>query len=384
MPEFGFDEIHLMFQEKARDFAQKVLTPGAKERCKQNRYPRELVKQMGKEGFLGLWIPEEYGGQPGDSMMLGITAEEFGKVDHAAQLFSMAAFGDGVVIEHSHPDTQREWLPKIASGEAIPCFGITEPECGSDAGALAARATRDGDYYILNGEKTSITLGMQGDICAVFATVDPSKKARGITCFVVPLDLPGVSKAPFVDTGFISAERASIFLDNVRIPVGYRAGEEGQGFKLALEDFDIFRVLLPLTVLGMAETSLDEAFNYAKERRAWGKPILKFEGVSFRLVESLTKVEATRLLCYKALWLHDQGLPFAKEAAMAKYLAPVVAVEAIHSALLTFGHVGYSVEYPLEQRLRDVIGYEFADGTADIMKLNILRHVAGAQYLPYT
>ncbi len=384
MPEFGFSEAQLMFKQKAQDFADKVLAPGAKERCKQNQYPREIVEQIGKEGFQGLWIPEDYGGQPGDAMMLGITAEEFGKVDHAAALFPLEAFGAAVIVGRCHPEVQREWLPRIACGEVIPCFGITEPECGSDATALRTRATRDGDDYILNGEKTSLSLGMQGDLAGIFATVDPSKKAKGITCFAVPLDIPGVSRTPFADTGWISLDRSSVFFDNVRISSKYRAGEEGQGFGLALEDFDIFRVILALSVLGMAETSLDEAFDYGKSRHAWGRPILKFEGVSFRLVESLTRVEATRLLCYKAMWLHDQGLPFAKESAMSKYLGPVVAVDAIHNALLTLGHVGYSVEYPLEQRLRDAIGYEFADGTADIMKLNILRNVAGREYLPYT
>lgn len=384
MPEFGFNEAQLMFQDKARDFATRVLAPGAKERVKQNRYPREIVKQMGKGGFQGLWIPEEYGGQPGDAIMLGITAEEFGKVDHASTNFPLQAFGSAIIVGHSHPDTQKEWLPRVASGEVIPCFSVTEPECGSDATAIRTRATRDGDYYILNGEKTSVTLGMQADLAGLFATVDPSKRARGVTCFVVPLDLPGVTRQRFVDSGFLPLERASIFLDDVRIPVKYRSGEEGQGFRLALQDFDIFRVMLGLVCMGMAETSLDEAFNYAKERRAWGRPILKFEGVSFRLVESLIRVEAARLLCYKAMWLHDQGMPFAKEAAMVKYLGPEVAMDAIHNAYLTFGHVGYDTEYPLEQRLRDCLGYEFADGSADIMKLNVLRHVAGTQFLPYT
>lgn len=384
MPEFGFNEIHLMFQEKARDFAQKVLAPGAKERQKQNRISKEILKRMGEEGFQGLWIPEEYGGQPGDAMMLGITAEEFGKVDFAAAMTATTTtFGAAVIIGQSHPDTQKEWLPRLAAGDIIPAFSLTEPESGSDAITLKTSATRDGDYYILNGEKTSITWGMQADIAEVFATVDPSKKARGITCFVVPLDLPGVSRSPFLDSGHLSMERASVFFDNVRIPVKNRAGEEGQGFRVALDDMDIFRVAIALCDLGMAEASLDEAFTYAKERRAWGRPILKYEGVSFRLIESLTKVEATRLLCYKALWLHDQGLPFAKESSMVKYLGPVIAMEAIHNAFLTLGHVGYSAEYPVEQRLRDALGSEFADGSADIMKLNVLRHVAGREYLPY-
>ena len=383
MSEFGLDEAHVMFQEKAKDFAQKMLTSGAKERAKQNRYPKEIIRQMGKEGFTGSWIPEEYGGQPGDAVMLGIAAEEFAKVDYFAGLYTVVFFGISVILEHCPSETQKEWLPGVASGEILPCFVITEPQCGSDATAITTRAKREGDYYILNGEKTSATCGMQADLCGIFATVDPSKKAKGVTCFVVPMNLPGVSRTPFIDSGFLPGERASIFLDDVRIPVSYRAGEEGKGFQIALEDFDIFRVMLGLIALGMAETSLDEAFDYAKERHAWGKPILKYEGVSFRLIESLTKVEATRLLCYKAMWMHDQGLPFAKESAMSKYLGPVVAMEAIHNALLTFGHVGYSVEYPLEQRLRDCLGFEFGDGTADIMKLNILRSVAGSQYLPY-
>ena len=263
------------------------------------------------------------------------------------------------------------------------CLALTEPDCGSDAAAIRMKAVREGDYYILNGEKTSITGGMTSDVSYLFAKTDPKAGARGVTSFLVPLDLPGVTKSAMSDMGFKSQPRCSIFMDDVRVPLDHRLSDEGKGFYMLMGTFDVLRVFLSLSALGGAETSLNEAIAYAKLRTAFGRPIARFEGVSFKIAEHATWIEVARLLCYRALWLADQGLPHTKEAAMCKWLGPVVARNAIHDALLIHGHVAYSEELPIEQRLRDVIGYEMADGTADIMKTIVARELIGKESRPY-
>ncbi|MDP2952627.1 MAG: acyl-CoA dehydrogenase family protein, partial [Chloroflexota bacterium] len=268
-------------------------------------------------------------------------------------------------------------------GDRIICLALTEPGCGSDAAALTTRAVREGDHYVLSGEKTSITQGMQADAALLFAKTDPAARARGVSCFLVPLDLPGVVRSRLPSMGFRPLMAASIILDGVRVPARYRMGEEGRGFHMVMGQFDFIRPCLGLASLGAAQASLEEAIAYAKQRTAFGQPIGKFEGVSFKIAEHLTRVEAARWLCYRTLWLRDQGIPHTKESAMCKWLCPEVAVQAIHDALLLHGHLGYSEEYPIEQRLRDVIGLEIGDGTAQIMKLIITREVLGREFLPY-
>jgi cyclohexanecarboxyl-CoA dehydrogenase len=243
---------------------------------------------------------------------------------------------------------------------------------------------RDGDHYILNGEKTAISSGMQAHAAAVWVKTDPTAGTRGVTAFFVPTDLPGIERLPFADMGFRVAERASMTLDNVRIPAKYVIGEEGKGFYVGMGMFDWIRVILSLQPLALGEQSVYDAIDYAKQRTAFGKPIAKYDAVSFRLVDSLAKIEAAKLLCYKALWLKDQGMKATKEAAMAKSICPAIGIEACNNAMLTLGHVGYSSDYPVEQRLRDALGYQFADGTADIQRTILVREFIGKEYLNYT
>lgn len=384
MAEFGFTEAQEMFRTVARDFARRELMHGAKERMKLNRIPEDLLKKLADAGFLGLRIPEKYGGQMSDIVTAAIACEETARADLAASFVMVNQLIAGEILALCSEEVQAEWMPLFAKGRKTICFCITEPDAGSDAAALKARAVREGDHYVLNGEKTAVTLGMQADAAAIWAKTDPMAGIRGITAFFVPLDLPGIERLPFADMGFRVVERASITLDNVRIPAKNRIGEEGRGFHISMRMVDWIRVVLSLQVLALGEQSVYDAIDYARQRTAFGKPIAKYDAVSFRLVDSLAKIEAAKLLCYKALWLHDQGRRATKEAAMAKSMCPTIGIEACNNAMLTLGHAGYSSDYPVEQRLRDALGYQFTDGTADMQRIVLVRELIGKDYLNYT
>lgn len=383
MAGFGFSEAQEMFRGEVKSFAQRELSPGVRERVKLGEIPRDIIKKVADMGLLGINLPEKYGGQIGDWVTVGIAVEEMAKVDYSAGLLPVLPVATSLVLQYASPEVEGEWLPFLIRGEKMGCLCLTEPDCGSDAAAIRTGGVRDGDYYVLNGEKTSISMGMQADIAVVFAKTDMAAGARGVSCFLVPLDIDGVERSRFLDMGWHVVGRASLVLDNVYVPAKYRIGDEGKGFYLVMGQFDFIRVGASIAALGLAQTSLEEAANYAKQRKAFNRPIAKFEGVSFKIAEHATRIEAARLLCYRALWLKDQGVNHVKESAMCKWLCPVVAVNAIHDSLLTFGHIGYSEEYPIEQRLRDAIGFEMADGTADIMKIIICREIMGREYLPY-
>lgn len=380
---FGFSEAQDMFRREVRSFAQKELAPGAKERARLDHIPKDVTQKMAGMGLTGLNLPEKYGGQPCDWVSIGIATEEIARGDFNMALHPLMNTGMGMALKLAPEETQQEWFPPIIAGEVLLCLATTEPGTGSDVAAISARAYKEGDTYVLSGEKTSISLGMQAGACVVFVKTDPAAGARGVTSFLVPMDYPGVSRSRIPDMGCKPLGRASLFLDSVTLPSRYRLGGEGQGFYTVMGQFDTIRVNLGLMCLGAAQTSLDEAINYAKQRVAFGRPIAKFEGVSFKIAEDATNIEAGRLLCYHTLSLKDRGLRHVKESAMCKWLCPVIAVKVIHDALLIHGQIGYSEEYPLEQRLRDVMGFEMADGTADIMKIIVAREIMGREYLPY-
>ena len=388
MSGFGFSEEQEMFRKMVRDFSRKELAPGAKERAKQEgqyETAHEWAKRMADVDLIGLGVPTEYGGQGADWVTIAIAVEEMSKADINLGAFPVLPALMSKAMERGgvSKEIQRKYLTAMSKGECLTCLSITEPNCGSDVAAIRMKAKRDGDHYILNGEKTSISGGMTADTCYLFAKTDPTAGAKGVTSFFVPLDLPGITKSRFEDTGFKNVTRASIFFDDVRVPVDHRLSDEGKGFYMLMGTFDVLRVFLALSVLGAAETSINEAIEYSKQRTAFGQPIARFEGVSFKIAEHATRIEAAKLLCYRTFWLADQGIVHTKEAAMCKWFCPVVAREAIHDALLIHGHVAYSTEHPLEQRLRDAIGYELADGTAEIMKIIVARELIGKESRPY-
>jgi len=254
---------------------------------------------------------------------------------------------------------------------------LTVPGSGSDAANLKLRARRDGDAYVLDGEKTSISMATQADFAIVFArTGSTEARARGISSFLVPLDTPGVTRTGFDDHGTRSVGRGSLFFDNVRVPAKYLLGAENQGFSQVMAGFDYSRALLGILCLSVARVSLDQTWQYTSQRHTFGKPLSDYQGVTFPLAEAETQMTGARLLSLQTLWLTDQGLPHTSEAAMCKWWGPKLAYDIVNTCLLTHGHGGYSKDLPFEQRMRDLLGLQIGDGTAQIMKMVIARQKA--------
>jgi cyclohexanecarboxyl-CoA dehydrogenase len=367
-----------------RLFARRELGSRSGQWDKTGEFPWDAWKQMAELGLFGLRVPAAYGGQEADLVTTGLAIEEIGRGDFSCTYgMQLAALG-GEIIGHNAPEEVRQrWLPPLVTGEVVLAIALTEPSVGSDAANLSCRAVRDGDEYVITGEKSGISLGMVAHAVMLFATTEPAAKARGVTAFLVPLDAPGVSRSPLRDLGSRAVARSVLAFDHVRVPLSHRLGEEGAGFYQVMRGFDFNRVLIALACLGAAQTSLDETMQYVKERKAFGRPIVQFEGVSFPIAEAATHIEAARLLSYRALWLADRGERHTKESAMVKWWAPRLAVDVIHQCLLLHGHYGYTDELPFEQRLRDVIGLEIGDGTAEVMKLVVARELMGRESLPY-
>ena len=373
------------FQETAQRFAREKLAPHYQAREASGEVDRALVKQMGALGLIGADLPEQYGGLGQPSLTAGVIIEAIAYGDfNVAYVQLLGSLQGQILARHAAPDLARDWISRIVSGDAIVSVALTEPRGGSDAGNLALAARRDGDRYILNGEKSSISMADQADASIVFArTGKPEDGPRGVSAFLVPMNSKGVSTSRFNDIGSKAVGRGSIFFDDVEVPVTHRLSDEGMGFAQVMQGFDYSRALIGLQCAAAAQASLDETWQYVKERHAFGAPIAQYQGVTFPLAEGETMIAALRQLCYHALDLRDAGAPHTGEAAMCKWLGPKTAVDVIHQCLLTHGHYGWSFDLPHQQRLRDVMGLEIGDGTAQIMKLIIAREKAGRAAVQY-
>ncbi len=372
-------------QEGARRFARERLLPGYQQREKSGVLDRELLLEMGRLGLMGVELPERLGGLGLDAVTTGLIAEELAYGDFNVSLIPVGtSLNAAILIKNAQPALVEHWVPRMVRGETLVAICLTEPRGGSDAANLQVRARRDGDYYVINGEKTSITFADRADAYIVFArTGDPDSGAKGVSAFFIPAALPGIQRTCFNDVGSAIAGRGSVFFDDVRVPVDHRLGDEGKGFTQVMQGFDYSRALIGLQCVGAAQASLDEAWAYAKEREAFGRPIAQFQGVTFPLVEGESQIAAVRQLCFHALQLRDAGLPHTSEAAMCKWMGPKNAFDVIHQCLLTFGHYGWSKDLPHQQRMRDVMGLEIGDGTAGIMKSIIAREKAGRASVQY-
>ncbi len=367
-----------------RQFARRELAPRSAHWDRTGEFPWEAWRRMGELGLLGLRVPEAYGGQSADFLTFGIAMEEIGRGDFSCTYgIQLAGLAGEILGRSGTEEIKARWLPPTASGQAVVALALTEPGAGSDAANLTCRAERDGDGYVITGEKSGISLGMAAQAAIVFARTDPAGRARGVTAFLVPLDLPGVSRSPLRDMGTRAIGRAVLAFDHVRIPASHRLGEEGTGFYQVMQGFDYNRIGIALACLGVAQQSVEETMGYVKERKAFGRALARFEGVSFAIAEAATHLEACRWLCYRALWLADQGRPHTKESAMTKWWGPRLAVDTIHQCLLLHGHYGYTDELPFEQRMRDVIGLEIGDGASEVMKMVVARELMGRESLPY-
>ncbi|BCT89201.1 cyclohexanecarboxyl-CoA dehydrogenase [Acinetobacter variabilis] len=372
-----------LLAETAEKFAQKYVAPGFLERDQSRVFDRDLVKKMGEMGFIAPELPEQYGGQGMGRLAAGIIHEAIAKADLSFSYINLLASLNGQILaEHGQPEVVEPWLNKLTAGEAIFSIALTEPRGGSDAANLRLKIERDGDEYVINGEKTSISAADQADASVVFGRSGTNESgAHGVTALLVPMNLPGISTTRFDCHGQRAIGRGSIFFDNVRVPVNHRLGDENKGFVQVMQGFDFSRALIGLQVLAVARVSLDEAWEYAAQREAFGQPLTAFQGVSHPLAEYETQVEAARLLCLQTLWLKDNHLPHTSEAGMCKWWGPKLAYDVIHQCLLTFGHAGYD-RGVMEQRMRDVLGFQIGDGTAQIMKTIIARHKAGRKAVP--
>ncbi len=377
--DFSFSAEQKLLQSTLRNFAERELSPAYAARDKDEDLPRSLVRQLGELGLLAPMVEARFGGQGLDYVSLGLAHEEIARADfNAAYVMLLSALVGAIVAARGDDGQRAAILPAICAGEVIPALAVTEPGAGSDAAHASMQARREGDAYILNGEKSSISFATSADTALVMARTGSSGEgARGISAFYVDLHSPGVTRTRFKDLGSRAIGRGQLFFDSVRVPAGARIGIEGAGFVQVMQGFDFSRALIGLMCIGAAEQSLDETRKYVIERNAFGGSIARFEGVSFPIAEAAVQLRAARLLCYEALWLRDRGEPHGWLAAGCKWWAPELAAHVLHQCLLLHGHLGFSLDLPHQQRLRDVIGLEIGDGTAQIMKLVVARELLG-------
>ena len=381
--DFDFSDEQRDYRDRARAVATKQLLPGYQARERAGRIDPGLRRELGAAGLIAPEIAAELGGRGLDRVTSGIVTEEIGRGDiNVAYLQVVGSLVGQILAGNARPEVAAEWVPKICSGEEIVGIGLTEPHAGSDAGMPRLTAVRDGADYVLNGVK-SLSFAQDAAAVVVFARTGPSdRRGKDISAFVVPLDLPGVTREPYADMGTTAVGRGAAHLDGVRIPADHLLGEEGRGFTQVMQGFDFSRALIGLQCIGCAQQTVDETWDYVGTRQAFDQPLSKNQGVSFPLAEAETLLTAARLLCYQTLWLKDAGLPHTAEAAMSKWWAPKTAYDVINQCLLLHGQYGYRTELPIEQRMRDVRGLQIGDGTAQIMKLVIARQRLGRELAP--
>ncbi len=382
---FPLNEEHEMIRQTARDFAQEQIVPVAAEFDESGEFPHETIKKMGEMGFMGIEVPEEYGGAGMDTLSYVLALEEICKADAAHGVVmsvnnSLYAYG---FLHFGTGEQKQKYLRPVASGRAIGAYSLTEPMSGSDAGTMRSRAVRDGDFYILNGRKSWVTSGPVAAYIVVFMMTEPEKKHKGITAFIVDAkNTPGFScgkKEPKL--GIRASATSELLFENARIPVANRLGAEGEGFKIAMTVLDAGRIGIASQALGIAEAAYEASLSYAREREAFGQKIGEFQGISFKLADMKTRIEASRLLIYNAALAKERakqtGERFSLEAAMAKLFASETAMFVAHAAVQIHGGMGYSKELPVERYFRDAKITEIYEGTSEIQRLVISRMELG-------
>ena len=369
-----FNEDHEGIREMAKDFAEKTLAPIAGEIDKTEAFPMDVVKTMADMGFLGLKIPEEYGGLGLDMRSYVCVMEEIAKKCATATLFISSAnsLSTAPIVISGTPEQKEKYLPGVAAGESLIAFGLTEPNAGSDAASMTTRAVEDGDSYILNGRKCFITMAPIADQCIVYAKTDPEKGAKGITCFMVDMNLPGVSCGRHEEKmGQRGVPVSDVVLEDVRVPKDCIIGEVGMGFINAMKTLSVGRVGVSSMCLGMAQEAIDLAVNHTKNRVQFGKPLAKMQALQFMMADMETKLNAARLLTYNAAYLLDTRQPADKAASMAKYYSAEAAIEIVNKSLQLHGGYGYSREYEIERIYRDVRVCSIYEGSSQVQQMVI-------------
>ncbi len=370
-------------QQMARDFAEREVAPLARELDRTGRFPTELVARMGELGLMGVAVPEAYGGSGMDHVSYVLAMEEISAA--CASTGVIMSVNNSLVcdpiLRYGTEEQKQTFLRPLASGQKLGCFGLTEPSSGSDAAHMDTTARRDGDDWILDGAKNWITNGPVADLIVVFCNTNREAGAHGVTAFIVPKDTPGfTTDPPDEKMGIHAAHSCTVSFENCRVPDRYRLGAEGEGFKVAMSTLDGGRIGIAAQALGIARAAYEKALAYSKERKAFGRPIAQLQAIQFKLADMATRIEAARLLTWRAAWLkdqarHDPKLRYTREAAEAKLFASETATFVTHQAMQIFGGYGYSREYDLERHYRDARITEIYEGTSEIMRVVIANQV---------
>jgi len=376
--DFQLTEEQLAVQEAARDFAQNELLPGVIERDTEARFPKEQIQKMGALGFMGMMVDPAYSGGGMDTLSYVIAMEEISKIDASASVAmsvnnSLVCWG----LEKFGTEEQKQtYLTKLATGEVLGAFCLSEPEAGSDATSQQTTATLEGDYYLLNGTKNWITNGSSASIYLVIAQTDASKGHKGISAFIVERGWDGFVVGKKEDKlGIRGSDTHSLMFTDVKVPVQNRIGAEGFGFTFAMETLNGGRIGIAAQALGIASGAYELALAYSKERKAFGKPISQHQAIQFKLADMATQIESARLLVFKAAWLKDQGEDYAQASAMAKLYASEVAMNVTIEAVQVHGGYGYVKEYHVERLMRDAKITQIYEGTSEIQRIVISRNV---------
>lgn len=366
-------------------FSREVLKPGYIARERHGGMDRALCQEIGRLGFLGADVPAELGGLGADAVTVGLITQAMAAGDFTfSQLPVNISLNAAILLRHASRAIVEEWVPQMVRGEKIMSICLTEPQGGSDAANIGLRARKRGSDWVLNGEKTSITFATEADIHLVFArTGAEGSGAKGISAFFIPENTAGISRLAFDDVGCRQIGRGSIVFEDVIVPQEWMLGAEGGGFSQVMQGFDYSRALIALECCGAAQASIDEAWEYARNRQAFGRPIGQFQNVTGPLAEHETLIAAARELAWHTIALREAGRDHTAEAAMCKWFGPKTAFDAIHQALLTEGHYGYVTDSLHQQRMRDVLGLQIGDGTAGVMKQIIARTRIGRAAIQY-
>ncbi|MDC7225300.1 MAG: acyl-CoA dehydrogenase [Spirochaetales bacterium] len=371
---FNLKPEHEMLRRMYTEFVETEVAPLAQEVDEEERFPAETVEKMVKAGFMGIPFPAEYGGEGGDVLGYAMAVEELSKACGTTGVILSAhvSLGATPIYEFGTEEQKKKFLVPLATGEKLGAFGLTEPNAGTDASAQQTTAVLDGDEYVLNGSKMFITNSGHADIYIIMAMTDKSAGTRGISAFIVEADRKGFSVGPHEKKlGIRGSATSELIFEDVRIPKENLLGKEGQGFKIAMKTLDGGRIGIAAQALGIAQGALDKAVEYVKERRQFGRAIAQFQNTQFQLAEMATKVEAARLLVYKAAMAKQEGKPYSVDAAMAKYYASEAAMDVTTRAIQLHGGYGYTREYDVERMFRDAKITEIYEGTTEVQKMVI-------------
>jgi alkylation response protein AidB-like acyl-CoA dehydrogenase len=378
--DFALNDEQRLISESAREFADREIIPRVRDNDRAERFDRELASKMGEVGYLGAPVSEEYGGRGLDYIGYALIVEQIGRADSAARtvVSVQTSLVCGSIEQWGTTEQKREWLPRLCSGEALGCFGLTEPDTGSDAANLRTRAKREGDIWTINGSKMWISLGNFAEVALIFAQTDPAKKHKGLACVLVPTDSKGFSTQEIHGKlGLKSSDTAEISLDDVEVPDSAMLGEIGDGFKVAMSALDKGRYSVAAGCVGICDGCVEASVEYSKERKQFDVPIASFQLVQAMIAEMIVKRDAARMLVYRAGDLKDRGESSTVETSVAKLYATESAIECANTAIQVHGGSGYVDDYPVERYLRDARVTTLYEGTSQIQKLIIGRDATG-------